>query len=279
MTFAETIKKYRTAARLTQEELAECIGISGQAVSKWETGDSMPDTALLPALADALGVSIDMLFGHTVRTQNGMAAMLYDYIRNGEEAEMGQRMYDALWAAYSSMVRKPQTCWEDIAHLFLWRETPWTFHRLDVRTDSAMGYLFRHPSFTHGAIVDEPEGGYKEMFTEGALSYLEAIGDRDTMGCLMQLLKRRSSSVEVAVLLRDAGIDPSHEEAVIGQMKKLPRLLRVQEVEINGSPRRIVRYIEGYATYLINIVASACAASADRDAISGLCVPRGKAIL
>ena len=279
MTFAENIRKYRTARGLTQEELAESVGISGQAVSKWETSDTLPDTSLLPARADALGVSIDCLFGHTVRTQNGMAEMLYDYIRNGEEDEMHQRMYDALWAAYSAMVREPQTCWENIAPFCLWRETPWTFHRLHVGQDEAMGVLFRHPAFTHGSIVLEPEGGYAALFTEEALDYLEALGDRDTMKCLMQLMKRRSSTVEIAVLLRDAGIAPSREEAVMEQMKKLPRLLHVREVEINGTPRRIVRYIEQYAVYLLNIVAGACAASADHDAISGTLRSRNKAIL
>ena len=37
MTFAENIKKYRTLRGLTQEELAAKVGVSGQAVSKWET--------------------------------------------------------------------------------------------------------------------------------------------------------------------------------------------------------------------------------------------------
>lgn len=56
------IKKLRAAKGVTQEELAEYIGVSFQAVSKWETGATMPDIALLPRLAVFFGVRIDDLF-------------------------------------------------------------------------------------------------------------------------------------------------------------------------------------------------------------------------
>lgn len=61
----ETIGK-RIAARrkekgYTQEEIAERLGISGQAVSKWENDTSCPDISLLPDLAELLGTTVDAL--------------------------------------------------------------------------------------------------------------------------------------------------------------------------------------------------------------------------
>ncbi len=56
------IKRLRTEKGITQEELAEYAGVSFQAVSKWETGTTMPDIALLPKLAVFFGVTIDRLF-------------------------------------------------------------------------------------------------------------------------------------------------------------------------------------------------------------------------
>ncbi len=44
---------------LTQNELGERLGVSFQAVSKWERGETLPDTALLPQLADILETSVD----------------------------------------------------------------------------------------------------------------------------------------------------------------------------------------------------------------------------
>ena len=62
MTMGERIKQKRKDLNLTQEELAEKMGVSYQAVSKWENDASMPDTAIFPALAHVLGVSLDYLF-------------------------------------------------------------------------------------------------------------------------------------------------------------------------------------------------------------------------
>lgn len=55
------ISKYRKAKGLTQEALAEKLGISSQAVSKWETDASCPDISLLPQLCRELGITTDEL--------------------------------------------------------------------------------------------------------------------------------------------------------------------------------------------------------------------------
>ena len=56
------IKKLRTERGITQEELANKMGVSYQAVSKWETNTTTPDIAILPQLALFFGVSMDVLF-------------------------------------------------------------------------------------------------------------------------------------------------------------------------------------------------------------------------
>ena len=63
MTFSEIIAKYRKELGLTQEGLALKLGVTNQAVSKWESGQSCPDIALLPVLADLFGITLDQLFG------------------------------------------------------------------------------------------------------------------------------------------------------------------------------------------------------------------------
>ena len=55
----DKIRDLRKAAGMTQEELAERMGISAQAVSKWENGHCLPETAVLPKLARLLDSSID----------------------------------------------------------------------------------------------------------------------------------------------------------------------------------------------------------------------------
>ena len=74
MAFSEILTQRRKALRMSQEVLAEKIQVSRQAVSKWETGESMPDMAKLIALADALEMSIDDLCGRSTPSQMSYAA-------------------------------------------------------------------------------------------------------------------------------------------------------------------------------------------------------------
>ena len=62
MKMGENIRALRLQRGMTQEQVAQTLGISYQAVSKWETCTNTPDIALLPALADLFGVTIDALF-------------------------------------------------------------------------------------------------------------------------------------------------------------------------------------------------------------------------
>ena len=64
MNIGKKIKSLRAARRISQEALAEAMGVSFQAVSKWETGASAPDISLLPALACFFGVSTDELLDY-----------------------------------------------------------------------------------------------------------------------------------------------------------------------------------------------------------------------
>lgn len=60
-TIGNRIAKYRKAKGLTQEALANLMGVSSQAVSKWETDASCPDISALPQLCRVLGISTDEL--------------------------------------------------------------------------------------------------------------------------------------------------------------------------------------------------------------------------
>jgi len=65
MEIGAKIKHFRCKSGLTQEQLAEKLGLSAQSVSKWENAVAMPDITLLPKLAEEFGVSIDELFDLT----------------------------------------------------------------------------------------------------------------------------------------------------------------------------------------------------------------------
>lgn len=65
-TIGKRIAALRRERGLTQSELAETLGVSAQAVSKWETDTAYPDITLLPTLADELGTMVDGILGQDV---------------------------------------------------------------------------------------------------------------------------------------------------------------------------------------------------------------------
>ena len=94
------LKKYRILKELTQEDVAEFLGITPQSVSKWERGESYPDITFLPALANIFETSVDLLLGmDTIRaeeTRYNIHKKAVEYQRNGN-LDMAEKTYrDAL---------------------------------------------------------------------------------------------------------------------------------------------------------------------------------------
>ena len=72
-----TIKRLREAKGITQTQLAEQIGVSSKAVSKWETAKGLPDISLLQTLSQALGVSvIELMNGEQITNRNRSSNLL-----------------------------------------------------------------------------------------------------------------------------------------------------------------------------------------------------------
>ena len=89
------IGNLRQNKKLTQEQLAERLGVTFQAVSKWETNSNTPDVALLPGIAKELGCLIDDLFSESDLTE----ATLPDHIKDDDIIRIvqmqGKRILDA----------------------------------------------------------------------------------------------------------------------------------------------------------------------------------------
>lgn len=62
ITISEKIKQYRRQNDLTQEKFGELVGVSAQAISKWEREECYPDITFLPELATLLNCNVDDFF-------------------------------------------------------------------------------------------------------------------------------------------------------------------------------------------------------------------------
>ena len=87
----ETIKAFREKNKMTQAELAEKIGVTDKAVSKWETGRGLPDISLIEPIANAFRLSVGELFaGEQIINKNTASNMVNGKpsVRSGSVAEM-----------------------------------------------------------------------------------------------------------------------------------------------------------------------------------------------
>ena len=71
MSFAQNLKQIRKDKKLSQEELAELLGVSRQAVSKWEQGIGYPEVEKLLLLSNKLNVSLDSLMSMEIARESG----------------------------------------------------------------------------------------------------------------------------------------------------------------------------------------------------------------
>lgn len=109
---AQQIRSLRKAHGLTQEQLAQAVGVTAGAVYKWEAGLSAPDLSLIVALADLFDTSVDVLLGYELRDnrQQTIVARLHDYRRRKdpaglEEAERALLKYPNSFAVVHEAAR------------------------------------------------------------------------------------------------------------------------------------------------------------------------------
>lgn len=93
MMFADNLVDLRKYHAMSQEELAEKIGVSRQTLSKYETGESLPDIEKCKALADVFGITVDDLISY--EKTDGMGLMvpprgkhIFGMVRVGEKGQI-----------------------------------------------------------------------------------------------------------------------------------------------------------------------------------------------
>jgi len=105
MEFLTRLKDLRRQSGLSQEQLANRIGVSRQAISKWESGTGRPEIEKLVALADVFAVSVDALLGGGAATSNGDSGEYrYESVTNYDIGQTKHFDIDC-GSIYSCMIR------------------------------------------------------------------------------------------------------------------------------------------------------------------------------
>ena len=140
----ENIRAARRERKLTQEQLAEAMGVTVGAVSKWESGASVPELTMLAGLADYFGCSVDALLGYQIRGAGAeeMAGIIEQAYRS-RDYENGRR------EAEKALLRYPnhfQVVWNSAVFYHMmgtaqWLTKPELLHRAIELYERACGLL------------------------------------------------------------------------------------------------------------------------------------------
>ncbi len=238
MKFGENIRHYRTKAGLTQEQLGEKVGVSSQAVSKWESDASLPDTSLLPEIARALSTTIDALFSYDQTSQESMLEHLYRY-EDSQPADNRSRAENA---------------WELLFHTCtsaLWRGSPDAIPSLTEATqsvqmswDECLAQGWYYPDTRLFLMLPRPEKGWAAAFPadEGVGKLFGYLGDKNVLQAVRWLFtKSYGYSFLFPVLLRDTGIPETEGDKVKEALFHL-RLLVERPLLLDGVPEKMYCY-------------------------------------
>ncbi len=241
MSFGENIKEYRLAAGFTQESLGKRVGISGQAVSKWEMGETLPDTAILPILSEALGSSIDKLFGCASIKREELFDGIQQYIREGCVASE-KRLYDVIFSAFRSFMGDSPTpaCedgveFDEISSLAL--------KSLQYSNNAGIGVVFESAEFPYAAFVNRgSRADFKKIIDDQHMQdFLFTIGDEDCFRCVRTLLTYNECAIEWSVLCKKSGVELSRMDEVLEKLCQVG-IVGVRQVMVNGRERTIVEF-------------------------------------
>ena len=103
---AQTIIDKRKEKGITQEDLAEYIGVSKASVSKWETGQSYPDITLLPQLAAFFNISIDELMDYSPQLTGPDIKKLYHKLSK----DFSEKPFEEVYREYEALLKKYYSC-------------------------------------------------------------------------------------------------------------------------------------------------------------------------
>lgn len=221
MNLAENIARLRREQGMTQEALAELIGVSSQTVSKWETSTTAPDVALLPVIADVFDVSIDALYGrenplHAIRAEDA-ADLVMESIRQHIVAAVYNPALDGKFEDEAAHYRKVMQTDES---------------QRSVIENSKDVIYYREKL---GAMVlRRPEDGWNSLFArDDVAALLRLLAEEDFRRAMQLILKKRMLTFTVPSLMKQCG---ASDAANLERCLQESRIFARRELVVDETP-------------------------------------------
>lgn len=237
MSLSKNIKRLRTEKKLTQEQLAAALGVSSQAVSKWENNDTYPDGSLLVPLAKLFEVSLDELFDNDSVYMADTARRIMKILAVSKNSEQFNVARDICWQIEKGMFNRA-----------IHSEDKYDPDDAQKRHNNASCVLsdYGFTVVSNGAepffaLVPESEAGFGEFIKNKEFigKVFMALSCEHTMSAILYLYRKNQNYVfEGTVLERECNIPDDKLSEVIDGLLTL-RIIWKQELSINGVQRTL----------------------------------------
>ena len=252
MSLSQNIKRLRLEKDLTQEQLASLLGVSAQAVSKWETTDTYPDGALLVPLAKALDVSLDELFENDAVSMADTSKKIMLLIQKTERKDRFHLVRDIGWQIERGLFGGLS-------------EYGTKYNPDEIKNQKNSSYILNDYGFTmisNGkepffTVFPEPENGFGDFLKdkESLMKIFSALSDHDTVEALIYLYHQNEKHIfESGVLIRECKIAEEKLSTVIQNLKQL-RVISQSDCVINGEKRTLYSSYPGHKLIALFLIA------------------------
>lgn len=234
------IAMLRKEKGIKQEELANYVGVSTQAVSKWENG-GVPDTELLPKIADFFSVSVDFLFGRDITNCEDLNMALckkiidtpkeqhfklaFDYCWNIETSLFGDFSKDGSIEDYSKKIGKDEQYYSSIM-------SNYGFTRIGIANRLQYFLLVPEIQNTNAAFFEDV----------GYLSFLRDFSDEKVFEFCVFLYKRDSEKpFTEKLLVKKLKIEEEKAKQVLLVLEKY-KLVYIEQVEMDDEFQTVYKF-------------------------------------
>lgn len=244
----ENIASLRKEKGMTQEALASEIGVSPQAVSKWENNTNMPDIQLLPILADLFDVSLDRLFGREKGKREFYVADVFDECCEAMMNTIGTAFYNSSKFDINWGISEPVLSVDKYLERYK-ANLKYAYNGIlrsgIVQKENIVYY--RHQF--GGLLMRKPEAGWASLFVdEAAVKMIVVLADPDFRKFMAELLKSEKSTFTASSICRRCGLGGVKE---IEEKLVESGMFRVEKVEMDDREVAIYDLISSDKMFLI----------------------------
>ncbi len=224
----KVIYELRKLKNITQEELGNALGVSAQAVSKWEAGGS-PDIELIPKLADYFIVTTDYLFGYKNKDRINIYELLSNHILEAKANKRFQVALKCSWAIQMSLgghvdldtLDDMQTDDSDCVSQMLF--------------DNGYSQMGLNKEQSYFFLIPETNNGYGELLNNiDYVKFFQFIGEQDTWDSLIFLYSRNNKPFTIKLIESKLKLTKERAVQILESLKEY-KLITSKEIELDDN--------------------------------------------